>query len=310
MAFRDFFRSERDRDRDEDERGRERWRTIGGDWRDENRSRREWERDEERGQGYGAERGWSPGSEHHSDRSQDYRADDDEGARSGERWSRDRDERAPPWAEQRGGSYGGGYGASRGFGRWSEDEQRYGGERSAGNIYRRYYGGGASPYTGSGYSGGQSRGAGRSYGEGGYGRDIEQGRRGAFGYGGYGGAETGSGALSSWQGDYGQGSQPSREGLHSGKGPRGYRRSDQRVKEDVCDCLTEDAYIDASNMEVAVTECQVTLSGTVNSREEKRRAEDLIVRILGVTDVTNNLRVAPPQQPTGTENRTSPSSRH
>ena len=35
----------------------------------------------------------------------------------------------------------------------------------------------------------------------------------------------------------------------------------------------------------------MTLSGTVNSREEKRRAEDLSERVSGVKDVSNNLRV-------------------
>jgi osmotically-inducible protein OsmY len=309
MAFRDFFRG--DRDRDEEERGRERTRSMGGDWRDEHRGRPEWDRGEGRGQGYGAERGWSPGEESSSDRSRDYRAEHDEGERGGERWGRERDERSSGWGEQRGG-YGGEHAGSRGGGAWREDQPRYGdyGGRSAGDIYRRYYGGGASPYTGSDYSSGRSRGAGRSFGEGGYGREMEQGRRGALGYGGYGGmggAETGSGALSERQSGYGRGAQQSAEQTHRGKGPRGYRRSDQRVHEAVCDCLTDDPHIDASNIDVTVKDCEVTLAGTVSTREEKRRAEDMSARIPGVKDVTNNLRV---QQRGETENMASPSARH
>jgi hypothetical protein len=107
-------------------------------------------------------------------------------------------------------------------------------------------------------------------------------------------------------GDFGRGGESSRgaemsrggemssygAGQYRGRGPKGYRRSDERVREDVCECLTEDDFIDATNIEVQVKDCEVTLSGTVNSREEKRRAEDLIDELPGVRDVSNNLRVA------------------
>ena len=78
---------------------------------------------------------------------------------------------------------------------------------------------------------------------------------------------------------------------YAGRGPKGYRRSDDRIREDVCDRLTDDWHIDASEMEVAVQNGEVMLSGTVQSRDEKRRAEDLAERIAGVRDVHNNLRV-------------------
>lgn len=80
-------------------------------------------------------------------------------------------------------------------------------------------------------------------------------------------------------------------GEFRGRGPRGYRRSDERIKEDVCQCLTDDSHIDASNIDVAVNDREVVLSGTVQSRFEKRHAEDLIERIPGVSDVINSLRV-------------------
>lgn len=81
-------------------------------------------------------------------------------------------------------------------------------------------------------------------------------------------------------------------GPHRGRGPRGYRRSDDRIKEDVCQCLTDDPHIDASNIEVTVNDSEVLLSGSVTSRMQKRHAEDLIEGLPGVRDVINGLRVA------------------
>jgi hypothetical protein len=50
--------------------------------------------------------------------------------------------------------------------------------------------------------------------------------------------------------------------------------------------------VDASNIRVQFDEENtVILSGTVNSREEKRRAEDLVESISGVRNVENRLRV-------------------
>jgi hypothetical protein len=80
-------------------------------------------------------------------------------------------------------------------------------------------------------------------------------------------------------------------GPHRGRGPKGYKRSDERIHEDVCERLTEDRFIDASNVEVIVKEGEVTLSGTVASRGLKRRAEDLAELASGVRHVQNNLRV-------------------
>nr|WP_298726826.1 BON domain-containing protein [uncultured Steroidobacter sp.] len=81
-----------------------------------------------------------------------------------------------------------------------------------------------------------------------------------------------------------------------GRGPKGYLRSDERIREDVCEALTSDAEVDASNIEVTVEDREVTLSGAVDSRAQKRRAEDLTESVSGVTQVNNNLRVtAPPQ---------------
>jgi hypothetical protein len=81
------------------------------------------------------------------------------------------------------------------------------------------------------------------------------------------------------------------QGPHRGKGPKGYQRSQDRIREDVCERLTDDAMIDASHMDVRVENNEVILSGTVHNREEKRRAEDLAESVAGVRNVENRLRV-------------------
>jgi BON domain len=80
-------------------------------------------------------------------------------------------------------------------------------------------------------------------------------------------------------------------GHHRGRGPKGYTRSDERIQEDINDRLTDDAYIDASEIEVSVRQGEVTLTGTVDSRMAKRRAEDIADSVSGVKHVQNNLRV-------------------
>jgi osmotically-inducible protein OsmY len=83
------------------------------------------------------------------------------------------------------------------------------------------------------------------------------------------------------------------EGPHRGKGPRNYERSQDRIREDVCERLTDDAMLDATHVEVRVENNEVVLSGTVHNREEKRRAEDLAEAVAGVRNVENRLRVEP-----------------
>jgi osmotically-inducible protein OsmY len=80
-------------------------------------------------------------------------------------------------------------------------------------------------------------------------------------------------------------------GPHKGKGPRDYHRSEDRIREDVCYRLADDDLVDASDIQVQVKDDEVILSGTVNSREEKRRAEDLAESIYGIRNVENRIRV-------------------
>lgn len=78
---------------------------------------------------------------------------------------------------------------------------------------------------------------------------------------------------------------------YRGRGPKNYQRSDDRIREDVCERLERDHHVDASEIEVNVSGGTVTLSGSVNDRDMKRRAEDLAESCGGVSDVQNQIRV-------------------
>ncbi len=93
----------------------------------------------------------------------------------------------------------------------------------------------------------------------------------------------------SWFGD--EDAQRRRERDHRGRGPADYIRSDDRIREDVNDRLTEDYWLDASRIGVTVAGGEVTLDGTVDGKRAKRRAEDLADDVSGVKHVQNNLRV-------------------
>ena len=91
---------------------------------------------------------------------------------------------------------------------------------------------------------------------------------------------------SSW-GNQGYGSQQT----HFGKGPKGYKRSDARIEEEVCEALARNHEVDASDIEVSVSEGCVTLSGTTDSKYAKRAAEMAIENLSGVDDVKNEIKV-------------------
>lgn len=80
-------------------------------------------------------------------------------------------------------------------------------------------------------------------------------------------------------------------GVHRGKGPKSYQRSDQRITDDINDVLTDDPYVDASEIEVTITNGEVTLNGVVENKGIKRRVEDLVEDVSGVKHVENRLRL-------------------
>lgn len=152
------------------------------------------------------------------------------------------------------------------------DRDRYG--RSQGRNYGQETGRDYGRNYGRDYGRNYGRDFGRNY-EGDYGRDYN------WDYG------------SDFESDYGTtyGTSTWNRGRYSGVGPRGYRRSDDRIEEDVNDRLTWHGEIDATDIQVDVNDGNVTLKGTVNSRYEKRMAENIVENISGVWDVQNNLRV-------------------
>ncbi|HYP88288.1 MAG TPA: BON domain-containing protein [Polyangiaceae bacterium] len=80
-------------------------------------------------------------------------------------------------------------------------------------------------------------------------------------------------------------------GGFSGRGPKGYARSDERIREDVCERLSWNDEIDATDIGVRVENGEVTLEGTAPTRYMKRLAADLAERVPGVSDVHNTVRV-------------------
>ena len=85
-------------------------------------------------------------------------------------------------------------------------------------------------------------------------------------------------------------------GPHRGKGPQGYQRSDERIRELVCEALADDDQIDASQIQVSVKDGEVTLSGIVENRRIRREAEDCVSSVSGVRDVQLNLRAREDQR--------------
>lgn len=79
-------------------------------------------------------------------------------------------------------------------------------------------------------------------------------------------------------------------GVWRGTAPRNYRRSDARIREDVCERLWDDPQIDVGDVSVEVREGVVTLEGTISDRRMKHRAEDIAAATAGVQDVHNRIR--------------------
>ena len=180
---------------------------------------------------------------------------------------------------QRGPSYGG---------------PPYGSQSYQGQGGSEGYGGGASGQGAGGRSfGGWDRGRQQGYGQQGYGQQqgySQQGR-------GYGQASAfGSGDNSTLQ--------RMSDGDHRGRGPKNYSRADDRIRDDINDRLTDDPWLDASEIEVAVSAAEVTLTGTVDTRDDKRHAEDIVEQVSGVKNVQNNLRVQPTGDMASTGQRT------
>ncbi len=84
---------------------------------------------------------------------------------------------------------------------------------------------------------------------------------------------------------------PGGTGPHAGRGPRNYKRPDERIVEDVIERRTRHSMIDASDIEVTAHDGEVTLKGTVENRQMKRFADDEANSVFGVKDVQNQIRI-------------------
>lgn len=75
------------------------------------------------------------------------------------------------------------------------------------------------------------------------------------------------------------------------RGPKGYTRSDERIHEEVCERIARSG-VNADDVEVRVEKREVTLTGTVGSREEKWWLEEVVDDVFGVEEVHNQVRVS------------------
>jgi len=211
------------------------------------------------------------------------------------------------------GEYGGGRGDFGPRGDWGNrgDFGNRGDYGNRGDWGNRGYMGNRGDYGNRGFSGEQDWRRGRSEWGG-----EQSGNEGPFGtgyrsgdfsnaggaYGGYSGFGSytgyGAGGSESYGGGSGMYSQQ-RQGRYSGRGPRGYQRHDDRIREDVCERLTFHPDIDAVEIEVTVKDGEVTLTGAVDDRHTKRMAEDVAENVSGVKDVKNQVQVRQQPQLTG-----------
>ncbi len=238
--------------------------------------------------GYGGYGGQQQGTQQHVGSQQSYRGGQG-GAQSG---------------DQGGGHGQGGHSGYFGQGHQGQFDRGNLGPLGEGSSQQRYpqgMGGPgvAGPGTGSGQPGWGPQGP---YGQGGPGGQVGPGGPGSHAnYDGSGGRGMyGQGSPSQYRGEGPQGGHhpgPSERtgeklGIHRGKGPQGYMRSDERIREQVCEALADDHHVDASSIEVVVKNGDVILTGTVDDRQQKRQAEDVVERCAGVKDVQNQLRVS------------------
>jgi len=270
MADREFYDRDRDRnwDREDRERGGERGRQQR--WRDRRES-------------FGSSGEWG------NNRRQEY-ANRSSERESGEKtWDRPRDQYSRGDGPERWRSSS--YGQERGF---TENYQRggsgseagYGSERSHGTPRGLTERGGGTGLRDDEYWSERNR---ERAGSREYGRNVGSGSSFAnIGYGsGWGGGLSGFAGSAGTYMDRGQQSQ----GRFAGRGPKGWRRSDERIREDVCERLTMHPDVDATDVEVQVRDSEVTLSGVVDDRHAKRMAEEIAESISGVREVNNQIRI-------------------
>ena len=109
----------------------------------------------------------------------------------------------------------------------------------------------------------------------------------------YGGQQAGGTWGGQMSGGYGTSTYGGRSGQRTTmrRGPKGYERSDERLKEDICERMYTSTECDTSEVSVDVKSGVVTLEGTVEDRRSKYMLEEMVDNVPGVKDVENRLRI-------------------
>ena len=95
------------------------------------------------------------------------------------------------------------------------------------------------------------------------------------------------------RGDQSFGQERSPYGYSRRVGPKNYTRSDERIREELCERLAHESGLDVSEVDVTVMGSIVTLTGSVDNRRTKYEVEDIADDTFGVTDVINKLHIRP-----------------
>ena len=77
----------------------------------------------------------------------------------------------------------------------------------------------------------------------------------------------------------------------SNAGPRGRRKSDESLAQEIREILTADPELEVTDIEVEVEGGAVTLRGVVVDSDARLLAEELVETLAGVLDVHNRLRM-------------------
>jgi len=231
------------------------------------------------------------GAEERGERSQYGRSDYEERNRGSQQFGREHETGGRSQGWQSGRGY---FGESYGSQPQSDRSQGYGSQGFGSQGYRPQ--GSETPGRFGSWS------TSPEFGRGGYergfeGMDRESGWGGFPTGGGYGQTGFREGASSQFgsfptsgysEGQYGS---TRTRGRFTGRGPKNYTRSDDRIREDVSDRLEQHGEIDATEIEVRVETAEVILEGTVPDRRTKRLAEDVVEDTPGVKQVHNRLRI-------------------
>lgn len=175
------------------------------------------------------------------------------------------------------GGYSGGYGSQSG----NHGSQGYGNQGYGSQGY------GNQGYGGQGHSSSERR---EQFERDNYRNDYSGGMQSA-GRGLMGGSdENYSGPTSGQYGFQGGYADSGRSGSMRGSAPKNYKKSDDRVRDDVSERLVNEGY-DCSDMEVNCQNGIVTLTGEVCNRDVKHGMERSASNVHGVQDVQNQMRV-------------------